>query len=72
MLCACLTMERVSPSLSPSSRLMLMDWPYSVVSSLRRRCRAHMRCPAAGEHRRARRHVKRGDGTRVAQWLETI
>lgn len=45
-----LTIERASPSLSPSSLFMLMDWPYSVVRSFRSLCRAHILCPAAGQN----------------------
>lgn len=55
-LCCSPTIERASPSLSPSSLLMLMDWPYSVVRSFRSLCRAHILCPAAG-HRIQQQYI---------------
>lgn len=44
-----LTKVRASPSLSPRIRLMLIDWPNSVVSNFRSLCKAHILWPAAKE-----------------------
>lgn len=41
------TIVRASPSLSPRIRLILIDWPNSVVSNFRSLCKAHIRWPAA-------------------------
>lgn len=46
-----LTIERASPSLSPSSLFMLIDWPNSVVRSFRSLCRAHILWPAATQNK---------------------